>query len=119
LTDNTPEPEIVSFAAMKHAADYIDYVDEMMVRALGELAVSKAQRTAARVACMILAKRPAQIHERSLYQQAGFRDLRDKKLRDQVFNELQQAGWLRRKRSSSQGRPSNDWEINPQLLQEL
>jgi Protein of unknown function (DUF3987) len=116
--DDTPEPGIVSFTAMKRAADYIDYLDAMMVRALGELAVSKAQRIAAQLARMILAKQPAQINQRNLYQQAGFRDLRDKELRDEVFREVEQAGWLRRKMSSSQGRPSNNWEINPQLLRE-
>jgi Protein of unknown function (DUF3987) len=116
--DGKSEPEIVSLASMNRAADYIDYLDAMMVRALGELAFSNAQRHAAPVARMILSTRPAEINERNLYQSAGFNELRDKELRGEVFDELEQAGWVRRKRLATGGRPSNNWEINPQLLRE-
>jgi putative DNA primase/helicase len=113
--DGTIEPEIVSPASMKRAASYIDYLDAMMVRALGELAVSEAQRVAALIARMILEERPAEINERSLYRRAGFSELRDKEFRDDVLAELERAGWVRRKRSVTGRKPSPSLEINPQL----
>ena len=115
--DGTIEPEIVSLASMQRAAGYIDYLDAMMVRALGELAVSEAQRVAALIAHMIVEERPAEINERNLYQRTGFSKLRDKKFRDDVLAELEEAGWLRRRKVAhgGQGRPSSSLDVNPQL----
>ena len=113
-----PEPEAVSLASMQRAADYIDYLDAMMRRALGELALLPEQKLAARVARMIIAECPATLNERSLYQGEGFRDLRDKEFREKVFAELEGAGWARRQKVPTGGRPRGDWEINPQLLVE-
>jgi hypothetical protein len=115
--DDTPEPEIISIEAVKRAADYIDYLDAMMVRSLGELAISEAQRHAAAIGRMIIETRAAEINERALYQSQNFRPLRDKKLRAEVFGELEIAGWTRPKKAAATGgRRSNDWEVNPQLL---
>jgi hypothetical protein len=103
---------------MQRAAGYIDYLDAMMVRALGELAVSEAQRVAALIAHMIVEERPAEINERNLYQRTGFSKLRDKKFRDDVLAELEEAGWLRRRKvapGGQGGRPSSSLDVNPQL----
>jgi hypothetical protein len=113
--DGRAEPEIVSFASMRRAASYIDYLDAMMVRALGELPVSEAQRIAAEVARVILEERPTEINERALYQRAGFSKLRGKALREEVIAELEQAGWVRRKRLATGGRPSLSLDVNAQL----
>ena len=106
---------------MQRAADYLDYLDAMMVRALGEPAVPEEQKFAARIAHMILTERPKTINERELYRRPEFLfALRDQELRSEVVKVLDEAAWIRRRAvtGTQGGRPSNIWDVNPQLLVE-
>lgn len=111
------EPNLVSGESIRRAADYLDYANAMMLRAVGELAHTLAQRDAAKIARLILAERPSMLNERVLYQREGFSDLRDKDRRTAAFGELVAGGWLRQPSRGSAGRPRSDWEVNPRLFE--
>jgi len=111
------EPEIITGETTRRAADFLDYATAMMMRAVGELAHTEAQRHAARIARLILAEKPSIFNERALYQREGFSDSRDKDRRTAAFGELQTAGWIRRANHARTGRPRGDWEANPCLFQ--
>jgi hypothetical protein len=107
-------PTVVSAESIKRAADYLDYATAMTLRSLGELAMTEAQRDAARVARLIKDKRLGKFNPRDLYQGrvgSGFHTLRDTKHRNAVLVELEEAGWIRRAHRGT-------WTVNPKLVGE-
>ena len=112
--DSDTPPAIISHHAMAAAADYLDYCAAMMGRVLGELAQSRAERDATRLARLILNERLTRINERDLSRSPGFSDLRDHDRRAAALAELEAAGWVRRiQRPSGAGRKPGDWAVNP------
>jgi hypothetical protein len=88
---NDPEPNLVSLAAMKRAADYIDYCDAMMHRCLGLLAVPPEEILLAQTARLILAEKFSAIGERELYRRPGFSALRNNDRRNRIALALMSA----------------------------
>jgi hypothetical protein len=124
-------PERVSAASVNRAANYLDYADKMMQRCLGELALTNAQRDAAKIARLIQkelaltdaeraaheaagaprlisATDPRTINERDLYKSGGFHALRDKERRKDAFAELVARAWVRHQARGT-------WLLNPKL----
>ena len=55
------------------------------------------------------------LHVRALYRRKGWSWLRDAFRRDDAFNVLSEAGWLRDAAIGTKGRPRGSWAVNPRV----
>jgi hypothetical protein len=109
------EPVSISGEMIGRAAAYLKYCGAMLERSLGALLQSPAQREAAILAQMIIDDRMTGVNERAVYQSSGFTKLRNSTFRQEVFSELEKAGWVRRAFKSAPGRPPGHWDVNPRI----
>jgi hypothetical protein len=139
LAEDRDHPGLVSLDMVERAADYLDYADAMMKRAVAGLALTDAQRDAAQLARHIVrvgpkaflshldekarqaistdedAAQKAVLNERKIYRAEGFRALRHEGRRQRAFAELVSAGWMRPASPSNSIRPRGDWSLNPAI----
>jgi hypothetical protein len=100
-------PVVVSAESVKRAARYLDYATKMMLRCLGELAMTEAQRDAARLARLIRSDRMTELKPRALYSSTpGWHALRNDRHRKAVIEVLEEAGWIKHDRRGT-------WTVNP------
>jgi hypothetical protein len=110
------EPGTVTADAMARAGGYLDYLAAMLDRVTAGLAIGRAEADAAVIARHILAKRPAALNERALYQRPGWAWLRDGERRADALRVLADAGWIRPAAvQPGTGRRRGDWEVSPRL----
>jgi hypothetical protein len=109
---------VISGQSAAMARRYLTYCQQMMYRALGELAATDAQRDAGAIGRHILRNNLATINERDLYRSEGFHQFRKEAVRKAAFKTLADAAWLRkaRKPAPKGGRPSGEWEVNPKVF---
>jgi len=102
---------------MERVGRFLAYAGEMFDRVTAGLAIEQDEADAALIARQILAAgRPDKLllNERELYRHSAW--LRDRVRRADALGALANAGWVRPVRSSGNGRPRGDWEINPQVF---
>jgi hypothetical protein len=116
--DGTPEPTRVSADAVARAGEYIDYADAMLDRVTSGLAIGRAEADAAAIARHILARAPATLNERELYQTPGYTWARNSERRSAALRVLDHAGWIRRPPAAGHGRPRGDWQVSPRLRED-
>jgi hypothetical protein len=111
------EPVSVSADAVARAGGYLDYTAAMLDRVTAGLAIGRAEADAAVIARYLLARRPACLNERQLYQAPGFAWARNLERRRAALAVLTQAGWIRQPTAASHGRPRFDWNVSPHLAE--
>ena len=111
------EPSTVSADAMARAGAYLDYAADMLDRVTAGLALTEAEADAALIARDLIAKRPARLNERSLYQTAGFAWARKSGRRAAALTVLERAGWIRQPAHAGPGRPRREWDVSPRLAE--
>jgi hypothetical protein len=107
----------ISADAIARAAAYLDYAARMLDRVMAGVAMTEADADAAKIARHLLAKCPATLNERSLYQTQGFAWARDTESRTAALAVLEREHWIRRPNAQGKGRPRGDWEVSPRLVE--
>jgi Protein of unknown function (DUF3987) len=111
------EPDEVSEAAMRRAADYLDYLGTMFERVLGDMAIDAAARDAAQIGRWIIANRVGILNGRDLSKERGLSRLRKTEARRAAFQVLVEAAWIREAPASGKsGRRPDSWCVNPSLF---
>ena len=111
------EPVSISADAMARAGGYLDYAAGMLDRVTAGLAIGRAEADAAVIARYLLARRPACLNERQLYQAPGYAWARNSERRRAALAVLTRAGWIRQPTAGGHGRPRRDWDVSPHLAE--
>jgi hypothetical protein len=126
VSDDDQPPALISADAMERAGRYLDYAAGMFDRVIGGLSIGQADADAALVARAILTKELLEadrdgafkIHVRKLYRGKGWSWLRDSMRRDDAFQLLSDAGWIRDAAIGTKGRARVAWAVNPGVWKE-
>jgi hypothetical protein len=111
------EPVSISADAIARAGGYLDYAAGMLDRVTAGLAIGRAEADAAVIARYLIARRPACLNERQLYQAPGYAWARNSERRRTALAVLTHAGWIRQPTAGGHGRPRLDWDVSPHLAE--
>jgi hypothetical protein len=116
VAEGEAEPREVSEAAIRQAADFLDYATAMIERVLGDAALDQATRDAASAARWIKKHGPRTVNGRELSKQRGQARLRNTETRRRAFELLEEAAFVRPAAvMPGVGRKPDTWDVNPAL----
>jgi hypothetical protein len=119
-------PTVVKADAMARVDCYIDYAAQMLDRVIAGSVISEAEANTAVIARALLSRDIIEasdssdglvkmIQVRELYRRKSWSWLRDPIKRDDAFEVLSEAGWIRHASIGTKGCPRLVWVVNPTL----